>query len=85
MKNKEEEKFKGPMHNIESFGSTTLGKKGQVVIPAEIRKKMKLEPGDNFIVILANRSIAFLPSDKVEEVVSELKKTIDKFKKISKK
>ncbi len=85
MQNKEENKIKGPMHNIESFGSTTLGKKGQVVIPAEIRKKMNLKAGDNFVVILANNSIAFLPAGKVEEMVSELEKTIDKFKKITKK
>lgn len=78
-------KNKGPMHNIESLGSTTLGKRGQVVIPAEIRKKMGLEPGNNFIALLVDGSIVFLPAERAEEVISQLEKTINKFKKISKK
>ena len=33
-----------------SIGITTLGEKGQVVIPAEIRKKLKLKKGEKLIV-----------------------------------
>lgn len=33
-----------------SIGVTTLGEKGQVVIPAEIRNNLKLKKGDKLIV-----------------------------------
>jgi AbrB family looped-hinge helix DNA binding protein len=31
--------------------TTTLSQKGQVVIPQEIRNKLRLRPGDDFIVL----------------------------------
>lgn len=31
--------------------TTTLSQKGQVVIPQEVRKKLRLRPGDDFIVL----------------------------------
>ncbi|MFW6283623.1 MAG: AbrB/MazE/SpoVT family DNA-binding domain-containing protein [Minisyncoccales bacterium] len=83
MKNNYSKKINGPMHNVESFGSTTLGKRGQVVIPAEIRKKMNLKAGENFIALLVDGSIVFLPAEKFEKMVSQLEQTIDKFKEIS--
>lgn len=83
MKDKNSKKINGPMHNVESFGSTTLGKRGQVVIPAEIRKKMNLKAGENFIALLVDGSIVFLPAEKFEKMVSQLEQTIDKFKEIS--
>lgn len=36
--------------NKNSIGITTLGEKGQVVIPAEIRNKLKLKKGEKLIV-----------------------------------
>lgn len=32
------------------YGMTTLGEKGQVVVPAEVRKAMKLERGEKLLV-----------------------------------
>ena len=31
--------------------TTTLSQKGQVVIPQEVRNKLRLQPGDDFIVL----------------------------------
>jgi AbrB family looped-hinge helix DNA binding protein len=31
--------------------TTTLSQKGQVVIPQEVRNKLRLRPGDDFIVL----------------------------------
>jgi AbrB family looped-hinge helix DNA binding protein len=33
------------------FGSVTVGERGQVVIPAEARKKMDISPGDKLLVM----------------------------------
>lgn len=37
-------------HSYSFFGSTTLGEKGQVVIPAEARSAMKLKKGEKLLV-----------------------------------
>jgi len=76
-------KIKGPMHEIECFGTATLGKRGQVVIPSEIRKKLDLEAGEQFMVLLANDSVVFVPSEKFQEMISKMDQTIDKFKELS--
>ena len=33
------------------YGDTIIGERGQVVIPAELRKKFGIETGDRFLVI----------------------------------
>lgn len=33
------------------YGTTTMGVRGQVVIPAEARKDLKLKPGDQLVVM----------------------------------
>lgn len=35
---------------MEALATTRLSSKGQVVIPEEIRKRLKLKPGDHFVV-----------------------------------
>lgn len=69
------------MHDIESFGTATLGERGQVVIPSEIRKELDLEAGEQFMVLLANDSVVFVPGDKFEKMISDLDQKISKLKK----
>lgn len=38
-------------HNIKFFGMSTIGEKGQIVIPAEARKEFGLKTGDKLLVI----------------------------------
>ena len=33
------------------YGTTTMGARGQVVIPAQARKELKLKPGDQLVVM----------------------------------
>ena len=33
------------------YGTTTMGVRGQVVIPAQARKELKLKPGDQLVVM----------------------------------
>jgi looped-hinge helix DNA binding domain, AbrB family len=33
------------------YGDTVIGERGQVVIPAELRKKFGIETGDRFLVM----------------------------------
>lgn len=39
-----------PHKNETFYGTTTLGEKGQVVIPAEARETMKLKKGEKLLV-----------------------------------
>ena len=36
--------------------TTTLSQKGQVVIPQEVRQKLCLHPGDDFLVLTSSQS-----------------------------
>jgi AbrB family looped-hinge helix DNA binding protein len=35
----------------EFYGSTTVGERGQVVLPASLRKKFNIKPGDKLLVM----------------------------------
>jgi len=37
--------------HIELMGTVTVGPKGQVVIPVEVREKMNIKPGDKLIAL----------------------------------
>lgn len=43
---------------IMDFEVTKLGERGQIVIPLEIRKKLKLKKGDKFIVSTSGKTIS---------------------------
>ena len=42
---------------IMDFEVTKLGERGQIVIPLEIRKKLKLKKGDKFIVSESGKTV----------------------------
>ena len=42
------------------YGTTTIGEKGQVVIPAEARKALKLVPGEKLLVFGMGREMLAL-------------------------
>jgi AbrB family looped-hinge helix DNA binding protein len=55
------------------YGTTTLGEKGQIVIPADARKKMKLEKGDRLLVFgFCENMIAFSKLENLEKFASHL-------------
>lgn len=74
--------IKTPLHDIESFGTATLGKRGQVVIPSEIRDKLDLEAGEQFMVLLVNDSVVFVLGDEFGKMVSNLDEKVSKLKKL---
>ncbi|OIO06926.1 hypothetical protein AUJ27_03355 [Candidatus Falkowbacteria bacterium CG1_02_37_44] len=71
--------------DITSFGTATIGEKGQVVIPTEIRKKLKIKTGGKFIVFLApTGAVVFIPVGQFGKMVSEFDKKLAKFRKLAK-
>jgi len=75
------------MKNIDKFfGTTTIGKKGQVVIPMETRKKMLWKEGDKLLVFgLTNGTVVITKLDKIKEITSHLEKKLDSVNKYIKK
>ena len=39
------------LERMKYYGDTVIGERGQVVIPAELRKKFGIETGDRFLVM----------------------------------
>ena len=71
--------------NLEFFGSATVGERGQVVLPIELRKKMQLQTGDKLIAMgtMGDNIALLLKADfltqilgKMEEGQNELRKFI---------
>lgn len=74
-----------PFQDITSFGAATIGERGQVVIPAEIRRKLRVKTGEKFIVFLTpSGAVIFIPSDRFGKMVSELDKKLAKLRKLAK-
>jgi AbrB family looped-hinge helix DNA binding protein len=75
--------MKKDINCIDYFGSTLLGKRGQIVIPIKLRKKMGLKTGDRFIIFShSGHFIVLAGGDQLNKIVSRLSKRLDQFKKI---
>ncbi|MBI3572983.1 MAG: AbrB/MazE/SpoVT family DNA-binding domain-containing protein [Candidatus Kerfeldbacteria bacterium] len=75
----------GPGHR-HFFGTTTLGEKGQVVIPAEARKALKLKNGEKLLVFgFGDNMIALSKFDGLEKFVAHLSHKLDSLREIMKK
>lgn len=44
--------------------NVTVNPKGQITLPREIRRKLKIKPGDQMVVILDGEQIVFKPFTK---------------------
>ena len=67
--------FKG-----KTYGAVTLGERGQVVIPAELRKTLKIKSGDQ-LMVFANpekRIISLMPSKDFSDFLEKASKIISK-------
>ncbi len=71
MKAKKESKNLFPQPEI--FGTATVGIKGQIVIPKEVREKYKIKTGDKLILFGGNSEvIAVIKSDRVNQILKDI-------------
>ena len=72
------------MHDKKLFGTATVGTKGQVVIPADARQALGIETGDRLYVVGSAKSgaVAFLPEEKLREMIAHFTSSVDSFKDI---
>ncbi len=62
------------------FGSATVGERGQIVVPADARRKYNIHPGDKVLVVgLPNgRGIIVCKIDELRKVFSSLQSGLEK-------
>ena len=59
-------------HHFKNYGLTTIGERGQVVIPKEIRAAMKIKPGDKFLVFgRGNAVLGLIKPEKFDKLINE--------------
>lgn len=77
--------MKNKKNGEQFYGTTTLGEKGQVVIPAQARKSMGIKKGDKLLVFgMGCDMLAFCKLSKVEQFESHLARRLDAIRHIIK-
>lgn len=67
------------------YGTTTIGEKGQVVVPAEARKAMGLKSGDKLLVFGMGKTMVTLAKfEQLEKMADSMSKRLDGLRKILK-
>jgi AbrB family looped-hinge helix DNA binding protein len=66
-------------HDVQLLGIATLGPKGQVVIPAEAREKMGIEPGDKLVSVYVKDKniVCFMTMSQVQVMVDRIGAKLD--------
>lgn len=71
-------KFHGPR----VFGSVTVGERGQIVIPAGVRKSYRIKAGDRLIVIVKSGGpIGLIPAEHLNGLLSHMTEMVARIKK----
>src|SRR6266478_5349819 len=59
------------------YGTTTVGTKGQVVIPVEAREELKIKPGDQLVVMgKFGKVLGLMKVDQMQEFVKMIMKHV---------
>ena len=75
--------FRGKVH-----GTATVGERGQIVIPADVRELLRIRPGERLIVMVEpeRKTIGLMRTDDFNRFLGEAAKMIVRLKKkVSKK
>lgn len=69
--------------NIHLAGTVTVGPKGQVVVPAEVREGMNIKPGDKLVALYFDdkKSVAFITEEQAQSYVQKMGEKFTQFKK----
>ena len=69
------------------YGSVTISERGQVVIPAEARREMGLEPGTKLLVFgsMGKYGLTLMPAEMVTEFVRSAMSRLSEFEEMLKK
>ena len=66
------------------YGTSTVGERGQAVIPAEARESMNIEKGEKLLVFgMGSDMIAFVKLSKAEKYMVRLSNHLEAIRKIT--
>lgn len=75
-------------HNHSPFGNmcgaTSLGERGQLVVPKEAREALKTKTGDQFVVFEHQGLLILVPEKMMSKMVSQVTKVLNLNKKVNK-
>ncbi len=79
-------KSKGAWLENRCLGSTTVGPRGQVVIPVNARKEMDIDAGTTLLVFKAfgGQGLVLLKVDAIEQMMSMVSQQLTEFEKLVK-
>jgi len=71
-------------HNVELVGRVTVGPKGQVVIPADVREKMGISSGDKLVALYlpSKRSVGFVSETDMQTLIDKMGNSITELRSV---
>ncbi len=69
----------GQLHKHHFYGMATVGEKGQIVIPADARKDMKLKTGDKLLVAHGphGKVLVLMRPERIKAIASHISNQIE--------
>jgi AbrB family looped-hinge helix DNA binding protein len=66
---------------MHSLSVATVGTKGQIVIPQEVREKLKIAPGDKVVILMREQHVAVMfPMSGMREWLDKMTADFDELK-----
>jgi len=66
----------GHLGRMKYYGDTIIGEKGQVVVPAELRRKFGIETGDRFLVMaregMGTWAVILVKADVLSQIIQNV-------------
>ena len=68
---------------MHSLSVATVGTKGQIVIPLEIRDGLNIQPGDKVVLLMRGKNaVVMLPMDGIQEWLDKLSADFDQIREV---
>lgn len=70
-------------NDFKFYGITTIGERGQIVVPKEVRAAMKIKPREKFFVFTQDKEIiAMIKPVHFNSLIKEMSGVLEKIKKL---
>jgi AbrB family looped-hinge helix DNA binding protein len=68
--------------HVQLAGTVTIGPKGQVVIPVEVREQMNLQPGDKMIALYMpeKHAVGFMSEESMQVMIDKMGAHFNEFR-----
>jgi len=71
--------------NADCMDVSTIGERGQIVIPKNIREKMKMKTGDKFLFLFHDQTVMLAPISSFKVLAEHFQKSLKEIDKLIKK